>query len=82
MTEREVTDKIVIIGGGIGGLAAALALLTRGLDVEIHEQAPELKEVGARVERSVTRERWRGRPGFRFAPSGLQATSNRPEYIP
>ena len=38
-------DKIVIIGGGIGGLAAALALLERGLDVEIHEQAPELKEV-------------------------------------
>ena len=33
-------DKVVIIGGGIGGLAAALALLQRGLDVEIHEQAP------------------------------------------
>jgi len=50
MTEREVTDKIVIIGGGIGGLAAALALLKRGLDVEIHEQAPELKEVGAGIQ--------------------------------
>ena len=44
------TDKIVIIGGGIGGLAAALALLKRGLDVEIHEQAPELKEVGAGIQ--------------------------------
>jgi salicylate hydroxylase len=50
MTEWEVTDKIVIIGGGIGGLAAALALLKRGLDVEIHEQAPELKEVGAGIQ--------------------------------
>jgi len=43
-------DKIVIIGGGIGGLAAALSLLQRGLDVEIHEQAPELKEVGAGIQ--------------------------------
>jgi salicylate hydroxylase len=43
-------DKIIIIGGGIGGLAAALALLQRGLDVEIHEQAPELKEVGAGIQ--------------------------------
>jgi salicylate hydroxylase len=44
------TDKVIIIGGGIGGLAAALALLKRGLDVEIHEQAPELKEVGAGIQ--------------------------------
>jgi salicylate hydroxylase len=44
------SDKIVIIGGGIGGLAAALSLLKRGFDVEIHEQAPELKEVGAGIQ--------------------------------
>jgi 2-polyprenyl-6-methoxyphenol hydroxylase-like FAD-dependent oxidoreductase len=30
--------RIVIIGAGIGGLAAARALLRRGIDVEIHEQ--------------------------------------------
>ncbi len=41
--------KIVIVGAGIGGLAAALALLRRGLDVDVYEQAPELKEVGAGV---------------------------------
>lgn len=43
-------EKIVIIGGGIGGLAAALSLLKRGLDVEVHEQALELKEVGAGIQ--------------------------------
>ena len=51
-TERFVPDnnKVVIIGGGIGGLAAALALLKRGIDVEVHEQAGELKEVGAGIQ--------------------------------
>jgi salicylate hydroxylase len=43
-------EKIVIVGGGIGGLAAALSLLKRGLDVEVYEQAPELKEVGAGIQ--------------------------------
>jgi salicylate hydroxylase len=42
--------KIVIVGGGIGGLAAALSLLKRGHDVEVYEQAPELKEVGAGIQ--------------------------------
>jgi salicylate hydroxylase len=43
-------NKVIVVGGGIGGLAAALALLKRGLDVEVHEQAPELKEVGAGIQ--------------------------------
>ena len=41
---------ILIAGAGIGGLAAALALLRRGFDVEIYEQAEELREVGAGVQ--------------------------------
>jgi salicylate hydroxylase len=41
--------SIIIVGGGIGGLFAAKALLTRGLDVQLYEQAPELGEVGAGV---------------------------------
>ncbi len=40
----------MIAGGGIGGLAAALALLKSGIDVEVCEQARELKEVGAGVQ--------------------------------
>lgn len=41
---------ILIAGGGIGGLTAALALLKRGYDVDVYEQAQELKEVGAGVQ--------------------------------
>src|SRR5438552_733634 len=39
-------SKIVIIGGGIGGLTAALALLRRGIDVEVYEQSPVRFETG------------------------------------
>ncbi len=42
--------KVLIAGGGIGGLSAAVALLQRGIDVEVYEQAPELKEVGAGIQ--------------------------------
>jgi salicylate hydroxylase len=45
--------KIIVVGGGIGGLTAALALLRRGLDVEVHEQSTELKEVGAGIQTSA-----------------------------
>ena len=43
-------SKIAIVGGGIAGLTAALALVREGIDVEVYEQAPELKEVGAGVQ--------------------------------
>jgi len=45
-----VTHHILIAGGGIGGMAAAVALLNRGHDVDVFEQAPELKEFGAGVQ--------------------------------
>src|SRR5258705_389768 len=40
---------VVIIGGGIGGLFAANALIAQGLRVSVYEQAPKLGEVGAGV---------------------------------
>jgi salicylate hydroxylase len=46
-------SNIAIVGGGIGGLAAALALVRRGIDVEVYEQAPELRELGAGVQISA-----------------------------
>jgi len=39
--------KIVLIGAGIGGLTAALALQARGFKVAVYEQAAQLAEVGA-----------------------------------
>ena len=43
----------MIAGAGIGGLTAALALLKRDIDVEVYEQATELKEVGAGIQLSA-----------------------------
>ncbi len=40
---------VVIVGGGIGGLFAANALIKHGLEVSVYEQAPALGEVGAGV---------------------------------
>lgn len=42
--------RVLIAGAGIGGLAAALALLRRGFSVDVFEKAPVLGEVGAGVQ--------------------------------
>jgi len=41
--------KIVVVGGGIGGLTAAIALHKAGADVTVYEQAPKLLEIGAGI---------------------------------
>src|SRR5262245_49350787 len=43
------TPKVTIIGGGIGGLAAARALVLRGFEATVYEQAPRLSEFGGGV---------------------------------
>jgi salicylate hydroxylase len=47
----------VVVGGGLGGTAAALALVQAGIDVQVYEQAQQLTEVGA---------------GVSLAPNGLR----------
>jgi salicylate hydroxylase len=42
--------SVAVVGGGIGGLAAALALLQAGFDVRVYEQSRALSEVGAGIQ--------------------------------
>jgi salicylate hydroxylase len=42
--------SVAIIGGGIGGMAAALSLLRAGADVHVYERARTLSEVGAGIQ--------------------------------
>jgi len=48
MAKRDL--PILVVGGGIGGLAAALALSKKGRAVAVLEQAPEFAEVGAGIQ--------------------------------
>src|SRR6185503_12956407 len=41
--------KVIIAGGGIGGLAAALSLHQVGVEVALYEQARELRELGVGI---------------------------------
>lgn len=41
---------VLVAGGGIGGVAAALALVRRGFDVQVLEQAAQLGEIGAGIQ--------------------------------
>ena len=41
--------RIAIVGAGLGGLAAAIALRHQGFEVQVYEQAAELAEFGAGI---------------------------------
>ena len=43
-------QAVIIVGGGIGGLSAALALERKGIPSQLVEQAPEFKEIGAGIQ--------------------------------
>jgi salicylate hydroxylase len=53
----DVALRALVVGGGLGGLAAAVALAQAGIDVQVQEQALRLTEVGA---------------GVSLAPNGLR----------
>lgn len=48
-----MTKRILIVGGGIGGLTAAACLQRSGFDVALFEQSPDLGEVGAGIQLSA-----------------------------
>jgi len=43
------SDRIAVVGAGIGGLALAIALTRGGVPVEIFEQAPHFRRVGTAI---------------------------------
>src|SRR5215475_11574534 len=47
---RVAEPEIAIVGAGIGGLAAAIALARKGVAAELFEQSPELATVGASLQ--------------------------------
>jgi salicylate hydroxylase len=54
---ENVALRAAVVGGGLGGMAAAVALAQAGIDVLVYEQAQQLTEVGA---------------GVSLAPNGLR----------
>ena len=44
--------QVIVAGGGIAGLTAALAFAGRGIAVQLYERAPRLDEVGAGLQLS------------------------------
>jgi salicylate hydroxylase len=67
--------RVAVVGGGIGGLTAAIALSRAGLDVRVYEQAEEFTEVGAGVALGPNAVRLLDRLGLE---SGLAAIASRP----
>src|SRR4051794_9883047 len=41
------TRKVIVAGGGVGGLTTAIALRRAGIEAHVYEQAPELRDIGA-----------------------------------
>ena len=71
----QIATSMAVIGGGIGGLAAALSLLRAGIDVHVYEQAGALREVGAGVQISPNASRILHRLGL---AGPLEAVGVRP----
>jgi len=70
----------LIAGGGIGGLAAALALLRRGIDVDVYEQAL-VRYVIAREERTAKVVHGSAEMARRFHNPALAESAGAQDYV-
>ncbi|PHJ62857.1 FAD-binding monooxygenase [Nostoc linckia z18] len=55
---KPIVEKVAIVGAGPGGLAAAIALQSQGIDVQVYEKAQEFRPAGT---------------GLGLAPNGLNS---------
>ena len=70
--------KVAVIGGGIGGLSAALHLLQAGFDVHVYEQSPRIGEIGDGIQISPNASRLLIRLGLKPA---LDHAGVRPQAV-
>lgn len=80
MPAREVSFRIAIVGGGIGGLCAALSLYhhcsDEGIEIDVYEQASQYKEIGAGIGIGVNAARLLHRMGFGEAVNDIAGNRN------
>ncbi len=69
--------RVAIVGGGIGGVSAALALRARGMDVTVYEKADELREIGAGIALGSNATRLLGRIGLEPALQSIASPQAR-----
>ncbi len=43
---KPIVEKVAIVGAGPGGLAAAIALTSQGIEVQVYEKAQEFHPLG------------------------------------
>jgi salicylate hydroxylase len=72
MLQSTAPGNIAIIGAGLGGLTAALALMNSGWRVRVYEQAPVLGEVGAGI--TLSAGAGQGLASFGIGPALLAAS--------
>ena len=78
--------RAVVVGRGLGGMAAAVALAQAGIDVQVYEQAQQLTEVGAGVSTPGpkpwrTPEQGAGGTAPRAAPASARDRLRRWDYL-
>ena len=73
-----IGHPVTVVGGGIGGLATALALAQRGASVSLLEQAPAISEVGAGLQ--ISPNGWRVLEALGLSDT-LAATSPRSQAV-
>jgi len=76
-----VALRAVVVGGGLGGMAAAVALAQAGIDVLVYEQAQQLTEVGAGVSLAPNGLRMLGRLGLAESVERVGARYMRPQLL-